>query len=149
MNSKSIRLLFAILVLGGTLLYITRDQWYTPLQEWFGQTRHVTEGRESLLTPKNNDQGKTFSVKRVQVLRGDCFDLVLENEGRILAKLKVNAAEQAKKKVIDLLNRCDNPKVKLISRDKEGQWLIEFQLTQSGKNFDLASWLSENKMVYK
>lgn len=99
--------------------------------------------------PPSSDEGKIFSVKRVQVLKGDQFDLMLENDSRILAKLSVRTAEQAKAKVIDLLNNCENPKVRLVKRESDGQWLVDFRVTQNGKEVDLATWLSDNKLVYK
>lgn len=149
MNSRTVRLLLAIVVLAAALLFVTKDTWESPLREWLGVPKHVSELAPPSSAPPSSDEGKTFAVKRVQVLKGDQFDLVLENESRILAKLSVRTADQAKAKVIDLLNNCENPKVRLVKKEPDGQWLIDFRVTQSGKEVDLATWLSDNKLVYK
>jgi hypothetical protein len=66
-----------------------------------------------------------------------------------MAKLKVSATDSAKPKVIDLLNRCQNPKVRLVQKQPDGTWLVDFLITESGKEVDLAAWLSDKKLVFK
>jgi hypothetical protein len=50
--------------------------------------------------------GKKYDVKRISVLSGDYFDIVLKDQKstRILGKLNLNATQNAKKEVLDLLN---------------------------------------------
>ena len=149
MNSRTIKLLAAIVVLATALLLLTRDQWFPSLNEWYTKDfKHVTEVAPPL-TPPGLKAGQEFSVKRVQVLKGDQFDIVLDNETRILARLLVRAVDGSKLKVVDLLNNCENPRVRLVRKLDDGQWLVDFRLAQNGKDVDVATWLSDNKLVYK
>lgn len=120
--------------------YLTMDRWYETVKTLWGTG------------PVPNNFGfdpKTFEVKRVHVLRGDQFDIVLDDDSRVLAKLKVSASDAAKPKVIDLLNRCENPKVRLLNKQPDGSWLVDFFVTENGKEVDLAAWLSDKKLVFK
>ncbi len=150
MNTRTFRLAFAIAVLAAALLYMTQDSWFTALSEWYAKgSRHVSEIEPPPVSPPPTAVGKTFAIKRVKVLKGDQFDIVLDDETRILARLMVHATENSKGKVIDLINSCENPKARLVRKLPDGQWLVDIQFKQGGKDCDLATWLSDNKMVYQ
>lgn len=150
MNRRTLKLIAAITVLGTVFALLTKDSWYPWLHErWASGSKHVSELAPPPITPPDEDVGKVFVVKRVQVLKGDQFDVVLDNDSRILARLKVRAVENSKAKVVDLFNSCENPTVRLLKKEEDGQWLVDFQFKQGGKDVDLASWLSDNKLVYK
>ena len=107
---------------------------------------------ESLVPPVfHPEKGKKYEVRKLTVLRGDSFDLTIkDNDTRILAKLPVTATENAKSKVLDLLNHCTNPKVVLRDRQPDSHWTIDFYFTNTeGKEVNLVEWLSSNNLVYK
>lgn len=99
----------------------------------------------------DNDVGKTYSIKRIQVLKGDYFDITLgtEPEQRVLAKLSVLATEDSKIKVLDLMNHCTQPKVTLKSKDSEGCWVVDIIFVHEGKDVILSQWLTQNGLTYK
>lgn len=98
-----------------------------------------------------SEKGKQFEVRNVTVLRGDSFDITMKDEGntRILGKLSVMATEDAKGKVLDLLNHSTNPKVVLIEKQPDGRWTIDFFFVFDGKETNMVEWLSANNLVYK
>jgi len=102
-------------------------------------------------TVPESEKGKRFDVSRVIVLRGDSFDMTMKDEGstRILGKLPVMATENAKEKVLDLLNHSTNPKVVLREKQPDGRWTIDFFFTNNEKEQNLVEWLSSNNLVYK
>lgn len=102
-------------------------------------------------TVPESEKGKLFDVRKVIVLRGDSFDLTMRDEGstRILGKLPVMATENAKGKVLDLVNHSTNPKVILRDKQPDGRWTIDFLLTHEGKEINLVEWLVSNNLVYK
>lgn len=103
-------------------------------------------------TVPESEKGKRFDVRKVTVLRGDSFDITMKDEAntRILGKLPVMATENAKGKVLDLLNHSTNPKVVLREKQPDGRWTIDFFFTNNdGKEINLVEWLSSNNMVYK
>jgi len=90
-------------------------------------------------TVPESEKGKRFDVSRVIVLRGDSFDMTMKDEGstRILGKLPVMATENAKEKVLDLLNHSTNPKVVLREKQPDGRWTIDFFFTNNEKEQNL------------
>jgi len=101
---------------------------------------------------KENVVGKTYPIKRIQVLKGDYFDItILEDklDKRILGKLSVLATDNSKSKVLDLMNRCTQPKVTLKSKDNEGFWIVEINIVHESKEVNLAQWLTQNGLTYK
>jgi len=102
-------------------------------------------------TVPKSEKGKRFDVRRVIVLRGDSFDITMKDEGntRILGKLSIMATENAKGKVLDLLNHSTNPKVVLREKQPDGRWTIDFFIVNNGKEVSLVDWLSSNNLVYK
>jgi hypothetical protein len=102
-------------------------------------------------TVPESEKGKRFDVRKVTVLRGDSFDIIMKDEGntRILGKLPVMATEDAKGKVLDLLNHSTNPKVVLREKQPDGRWTIDFFFVSNGTEMNLSEWLSSNNLVYK
>lgn len=100
---------------------------------------------------KDNEIGKTYPIKRIQVLKGDYFDITTatEPEKRVLAKLSVLATEDSKTKVLDLMNHCTQPKVTLKSKDSEGRWVVDVAFAHEGKDIILSQWLTQNGLTYK
>lgn len=95
--------------------------------------------------------GKEFSVRRITVIDGSTFDLLLKDEDstRVLCELDVKATGDAKLKVLDFLNSSQRPQVKLIRRQENGKWLVDLTINESDKQISLSSWLKENKLVYR
>lgn len=100
----------------------------------------------------DSDQGKIYEIKKITVVSGDSFDLTIKdgNDSRILVKLTVVAVENAKGKVIDVLNHCIKPKIALKEKQPNGYWTVDlFVVTKQGEEINLAEWLTANKLVYK
>ncbi len=95
--------------------------------------------------------GKKYDVKRISVLSGDSFDIVLKDQKstRILGKLNLNATQNAKKEVLDLLNNVTNPKVVLESKQVDGKWIVNIYFTQDGKEKTITDWLVSKNLVYQ
>jgi hypothetical protein len=85
------------------------------------------------------------------VLSGDSFDIVLKDQKstRILGKLNLNATQNAKKEVLDLLNNVTNPKVVLESKQVDGKWIVNIYFTQDGKEKTITDWLVSKNLVYQ
>ena len=94
---------------------------------------------------------KKYDISRVIVLSGDSFDVTLKDEKatRVLAKLSLNSTKEAKEKVFDLLNHSESPKVRLLEKQTNGQWVVDFSFFKEGKEINLAEWLKSNNLVYK
>jgi hypothetical protein len=99
----------------------------------------------------DSSKGKKFDLKRVIVLRGDTFDLTLndKDDTRILGKLAVVATDEAKKKVYDLLNHSTNPKVLLYEKQSDGRWIVDLTIQNQKEEINLLKWLNSNNLVYK
>ena len=134
--------LVLILALATGIAYHTKDKWRPTVESW------VT-GNGINYEKLFGGTPSTFAIKRVQVVRGDQFDLLLEDDSRVMAKLKVVTADSAKSQVIDLLNRCENPKVRLVKKQSDGTWLVDFLVTVGNQEIDLAVWLADKKLVFK
>lgn len=100
----------------------------------------------------DTEQGKVYEIKKVTVVSGDSFDLTIKdgNDSRILVKLTVAAVENAKGKVLDVLNHSTKPRVVLKEKQPDGHWTVDFFFTnEKGEEINLAEWLAANKLVYK
>ena len=96
--------------------------------------------------------GKKLSVKRIQILKGDFFDILLfEKEQRILAKLSVMATDDSKQKVLDMMHHSSNPKIliKGFSTKNDGYWIVDIFFVHEEKELSLTEWLTENNFIYK
>ena len=115
-------------------------------------TSEVVPIPDKLIAPivAESNVGKQFDVQKITVLRGDSFDITMKNDNtRILGKLSVMATENAKAKVIDLINHSTNPKVVLRNKQPDGHWIIDLLIINDGKKINLVEWLSSNNLVYK
>lgn len=142
---KPFRLALIILVIGLGLL-AGRVAWFKIEPMVFSQQFHdVPDISDDLAT-------KTFPIKRIQVLKGDFFEITFrENdiEKRVLGELPVSATEDAKTKVLDLMNHCTEPKVYLKSKGANGRWLVEINFVYNEKGVNLSTWLTQNGLTYK
>ena len=95
--------------------------------------------------------GNKYNIKRISVLNGDSFDIVLKDQKstRILGKLNVNATQNAKQEVLELLNHVTNPKVVLESKQVDGKWIVNIYFTQDGKEKTITEWLVSKNLVYQ
>lgn len=96
-------------------------------------------------------KGKSFDVARITVNTGSSFDFSLKDQdvSRILADLPVNATKESRQKVVDLLNNVTKPRIVLREKQEDGHWLVDFFVTQEGKEVNVADWLKKNKLVYQ
>lgn len=92
------------------------------------------------------------AVEKIRVITGSEFDISLINGKRIHGVLETYAptgqGEEVSKAVEDLINHSENPRVKLLSKDRE-VWKIEMYLKVDGKNVVLSDWLKNNQMTWK
>jgi hypothetical protein len=94
--------------------------------------------------------GKRLAVKRIVVVDGDTYDLVLrDGERRVLVDLDVAAASEIKQKVISMLNKSMSPEVLLEKKGADGRWIGKIFVKLDGRDTDLSSWLRENKLTYE
>jgi hypothetical protein len=93
---------------------------------------------------------KSYDVKRVTVNSGCVFDIMIDDVllSRIMGRLNVKTATEAKKKVIDLLNNCTKPRIVLKNKDADGIWVLDLYFTIDGSELNLTNWLKDNKLVY-
>lgn len=116
------------------------------------QNRDTPVPQESVVKETGNlKSGKEFSVRRIAVLDGSTYDVLLKDDDstRVLCELDVKATSDAKAKVLDLLNASQQPQLKLVKRQENGKWLVDMSVTENGKHVNLSSWLKENKLVYR
>lgn len=92
-------------------------------------------------------------IQQMNVLTGDEFDLVLQDGRRIHASLSVKTPPSAKPKVLELVNRCRNPRA-IFHKDLGGIWLVDIYVTaknQDGSEVEvsLAKWLQDKNLAYR
>jgi hypothetical protein len=108
---------------------------------------------EKLVVPAvpESQKGKQYKVSKVIVLRGDTFDLTLNDSDftRVLGKLSVLATDNSKEMVLHFLNHSSDPKVVLLEKQLDGRWTIDFLVDKDGEEVNLAQWLTSNNLVYK
>jgi len=90
-----------------------------------------------------------ISIRRIIVLRADTFDCTMKDNSRLLVKLPVNATDDAKEYVINLINHGSSPKIILHEKQKEGHWIADFFITQNNKETNLSNILLSKNLVYK
>lgn len=87
-------------------------------------------------------------VSKIIVINGSEFDILLVNNKRFKGILKVTAASDAKKQVVNLINSSTKPRV-IRYEQIAGSWIVDIILENNGKDIDLATWLRDNKLVYE
>lgn len=92
-----------------------------------------------------------ISIKKIIVISANSFDLTLKDQEntRVLTRLKVNVADEAKQKLIDLFNTISNPQVQLLEKQADGKWAVEIFFTIDEQEQNLVSWLESKNLVYK
>lgn len=93
--------------------------------------------------------GKTFNVKRIAVKSGHQFDIVLQDDTKIIGSLNLLSTENSKFAVSDFLHKISLPKVKLKNKKSNGEWQIDFMYTENGEEKSLEDWLNSENLVYK
>jgi len=109
--------------------------------------------RPTVLIPtETSNSGEVYSVKSIQVISGNEFDLKLENGKRIHALLAVRATPDSRERVIDYLNQHgDHPKVKVIGRKGE-MWIVDVYVKTNealDEQHSLTQWLVNNELVWE
>lgn len=91
--------------------------------------------RPTVQRETNLKMGSKYDVKACKVLDGDRFELFLEGDEWIEARLKVAAKDEARAVVVGWLNKTTppSPSVTLLRCYSDNQWLVEFELTVDGK----------------
>jgi hypothetical protein len=135
-------------VLGGILLFVGRHR----VSELVGFTSDKITG--SVPVEKDAPETRSYTVKTVELVSGDIFDVILEeNNTRILAKLEVFTTRSAKEKVRVFLNESTNPRVVLKKRleNVEGSpmWAVDMYVTHQGQEIKVSEWLTQQNLVYK
>lgn len=146
--SRKATFILAILALAGVLGYVTRDHWLPTVKGWVPGQEKVAE-QPNLPTLPDSEVGKTFSIKRISVLKGDHFDITTRDGKRVLCRLTVMATNESKSKVLDLFNHCADPRVVLKSKQPDGHWTVEILFKYNGNETKLSEWLTANKLVYQ
>jgi len=92
-----------------------------------------------------------ISIKKIIIISANSFDLTLKDQEntRVLTRLKVNVADEAKQKLIDLFNTISNPQVQLLEKQADGKWSVEIFFTIDQQEQNLVSWLESKNLVYK
>lgn len=92
-----------------------------------------------------------ISIKKIIIISANSFDLTLKDQEntRVLTRLKVNVADEAKQKLIDLFNTISNPQVQLLEKQADGKWAVEIFFTIDQQEQNLVSWLESKNLVYK
>ncbi len=137
-------------VLGGFLLFIGRNH--------ISKLLHFTSDQPTGSVPVVDDgkdvpDARSYTVKTVELVSGDIFDVILEDNTRILAKLDVFTTRSAKEKVRVFLNECTNPRVVLKDRLENiggsPMWAVDMFVTHQGQEIKVSDWLTQQNLVYK
>lgn len=108
--------------------------------------QYVPSSPEGIINPE-----KSYDVKKISIVDGNTFDLILNDNSvsRILAEIPVKTVLEAKKKLIDLFNNCEKPRVVLKKKDSDGKWIVDFYIHINSKEIDLIDWMRSNNLVYQ
>ena len=91
-------------------------------------------------------------VSKINVLKGDEFDLTLQDNRRIHGVLDLKATPEARLKVTEFLSSCKNPRV-LLKKKHNDVWLVHIYVTTTdtdGRNIEinLSKWLLQKRLAY-
>jgi len=117
---------------------------------YLGLTRVLPKVDEKPVANTRNwwEPSSMHPVVRIEILESNLYDVTLENEERILAKLDVNVAKNAKPKLILFLNHCVHPRI--VKKEKDGDiYIVGFWVVHEGVLVNVADWLTENGLVYE
>jgi hypothetical protein len=98
------------------------------------------------------DSYNPISIKTIDVIGGDEFDLVLADGRRIHAILDVRSTPDAKAKVLAFINQCTNPRI-VVQQHRNNVWVVSMYITTSNASgedveISLSKWLREKRLVY-
>jgi len=93
-----------------------------------------------------------ITVKKINVIGGDEFDLILADDKRIHAILDVRSTPDAKAKVLAFINQCTSPRI-ILQQHKNNVWVVSMYLTTDNADgekveISLAKWLREKHLIY-
>jgi hypothetical protein len=108
---------------------------------------NVEGEREVVLQNIPRENVVVHNIKRINVLAENKFDIILDNDQRISAKLPLEISPEAKERIIFLLNNSINPKVNMIEKQNK-MWVIDIELEKDQKKFFLTEWLVARNFVY-
>ena len=99
---------------------------------------------------ENVISSRIYDVKKISVIDGNTFDLLLKDDSvsRILAQLPVKGVGESKKKIVELLNHCEKPKVFLKEKEKDGKWIVDMTVQVDSKEINIVDWLKTNNLIY-
>ena len=86
-----------------------------------------------------------YDVKRIRVIEGNEFDLLLTDGRRIHARLQVKTPQEAKDRVVTRINLSTEPQVILHEQIKEGTWVVDLVFNEGS----LTDWLYEEGLVWE
>ena len=89
----------------------------------------------------------SFDVKIVKILKGDEFDIQLEDGRRFYGYLSVKAVPEAEREVVRLLNTAQAARVLVKKTGANSE--IDLILIINGKEVDLSDWLIFHKLVWE
>jgi len=94
---------------------------------------------------------KKYYIKKITVVDSNSFDISLKDSvvSRIYGCLPVKGTSDAKKKLIEVFNHAQNPKVYLKEKDKEGKWIVDIVMDYNEKEINLVDWMKSNNLVYQ
>lgn len=109
----------------------------------------VDHGYQKLKTQQWQIICKTFPIQKIKIIEGHLFDIRLSNNQKFLCRLSIKSTSDAKSKVVDLFGHSSQPKVTLLSKKSNGQWLVKITLMHEKKTINLEHWLIQNGLVYE
>lgn len=94
-----------------------------------------------------------IAITKVIVLSGHEFDVHLDDGRHINAILEVTTGPDAKKRVLDFLNRCKNPRA-VLDKKVGSKWVVRFYVTAKNPageevELSLSTWLQSENLVYQ
>lgn len=111
----------------------------------------VVHHADDILASTMMDLLDPVDVRRIEVIEGNEFDLTLADERRINGLIDVKVPAEAKKKVLEFLNRSYNPRV-ILKSQQNGKWIVQLYVTADSPDgpveIDLATWLRENGLSF-
>lgn len=97
--------------------------------------------------------GEKIAIKRIRVISGHEFDILLENKKRIHGQLRVvtptGPGSEAARKVTALLNSCTDPKVEMFESNDDFLWKVELYFKVNKEDVVLSEWLRRNGLIWE
>lgn len=118
------------------------------------RSKEATQFVPPISDQPSNLIAKKYDIKKITVVDGNTFDLSLRSSSgedgmsRVLGEIPLKATIDARKKVIELLNKAQNPRVILDKKLNDGKWIVEITLSLDGKDINLTTWMKENNLIY-